>query len=60
MSYISKISTCISTKIAENLFFEETALIKEKDNAESFQTLFWFLPHDCNDMVDKSDYFFVP
>lgn len=60
MSYIIRISTCTSTKIAENRLFQETALIKAKYYAEDFQTLFWFLSQNCNDMVDKSDYFLVP
>lgn len=43
MSYIIRISTCTSTKIAENHLFQETVLIKAKYYAEDFQTLFWFL-----------------
>lgn len=40
MSYITRISTCTSTKTPENNYFQERILIKAKDYAEEFQGLF--------------------
>lgn len=60
VSYISRISTCTSTKTPENDNISEITLIKAKCYTEEFQALFWSLSQACNDNVHKSNDFLVP